>query len=126
MGGWVGWRARALVCRQSLCGGWRNSKGSGKAVWSGGQGWEREKWQRPRRASVPCRVLCVSCRPSVLTAAGGANAVNADGVAAGAAAAADAKPPAQAAGTAAAAGAKPKAGAAAKGLADKKRSLKRL
>ena len=60
-----------------------------------------------------------ACRPSVLTAAGGANAVNADGSQAGAAAAGDGKP------AQVAAGAKHKAAAASK-LADKKRSLKRL
>ncbi|EFN57627.1 hypothetical protein CHLNCDRAFT_56059 [Chlorella variabilis] len=65
-------------------------------------------------------------KPSVLTAAGGANAVNADGTSA--AGAADGKPAAAASGSAAAAGAgaaKPSKAAAAK-LAEKKKSLKRL
>ena len=63
----------------------------------------------------------------MLTAAGGANAVNADGVQAGSAAAGgnDSKP-LQAAGAAAGAGAAAKSKAAAAKLADKKRSLKRL
>lgn len=64
-------------------------------------------------------------KPSVLTAAGGANAVNADGTSA---AAADGKPSGAASGSAAAAAggaAKPSKAAAAK-LAEKKKSLKRL
>ncbi len=61
-----------------------------------------------------------SCRPSVLTAAGGANAVNADGVQGAAAGGGDSKPPQ----SAVAGAGKTKAAAAAK---DKKRSgLKRL
>ena len=67
-------------------------------------------------------------KPSVLTAAGGANAVNADGTAAGAAA--DGKPSGGASGSGGAAAgaagaAKPSKAAAAK-LAEKKKSLKRL
>jgi ubiquitin-conjugating enzyme E2 S len=64
-------------------------------------------------------------KPSVLTAAGGANALNADGTAA----AADAKPAAAASGssTAATAGVATKASkAAASKLAEKKKSLRRL
>lgn len=67
-------------------------------------------------------------KPSVLTAAGGANAVNADGT--GSAAAADGKPPGGAAASGSGssgvgAGAKPSKAAAAK-LQEKKKSLKRL
>lgn len=64
-------------------------------------------------------------KPSVLTAAGGANALNADGTAA----ATDGKPAAAAAGSSAAApagGASKSSKAAASKLAEKKKSLKRL